>query len=77
MVTEILQGNLQVALGPLKGKTEVKTKPIPLPALKGWNLYDFRFADWDGDGAFDLLFAASRKDEERLRQLLRSETRKE
>jgi hypothetical protein len=46
---------LNIGTGPLAGKTEVAAKPFPLPKLpNAWPVY-FGFADWDGDGHFDLL----------------------
>jgi hypothetical protein len=48
---------LYVGAGPLAGKTEVVVKPFALPAVPdAWPVY-FGFADWDGDGNFDLLAA--------------------
>ena len=46
-----------VAAGPLAGKTEVKVKPFALPQVSEFSPMHFGFADWDGDGKFDLLVA--------------------
>ncbi len=50
---------LYVAAGPLAGKTEVKVKPFALPQVPNVSPVHFGFADWDGDGKFDLLVAVS------------------
>jgi VCBS repeat protein len=49
---------LQVSAGPLAGKSKVAVRPAALPAPPGVNPVHFSFADWDGDGRFDLLAAA-------------------
>jgi hypothetical protein len=41
--------------GPLAGKTEVQVKPFGLPQVPNASPVHFAFADWDGDGKFDLL----------------------
>jgi hypothetical protein len=51
--------SLQVGAGPLGGKSEVEVKSFPLPELPGRRPYDFEFADWDGDGLFDVLMAGA------------------
>nr|WP_261363217.1 VCBS repeat-containing protein [Gemmata palustris] len=48
---------LLVGVGPLKGRSEVTVKPFDLPEVADRKPYDFQFADWDGDGVFDVLFA--------------------
>jgi hypothetical protein len=48
---------LYVGNGPLAGKTEVEVKPFALPKVPDANAVYFGFADWDGDGRFDLLTA--------------------
>ncbi len=53
------QWTLYVAAGPLAGKTEVKVKPFALPQIPNVSPGHFGFADWDGDGKFDLLVAVS------------------
>jgi hypothetical protein len=50
---------LQVAAGPLAGKTEVAVKPFALPAVPDATPVSFGFGDWDGDGRFDLLAAVN------------------
>jgi hypothetical protein len=52
------QWTLYVGAGPLAGKTEVEVKPFALPKIPDANAVYFGFADWDGDGRFDLLAAA-------------------
>jgi hypothetical protein len=52
------QWTLYVGNGPLAGKTEVAVKPFALPKVPDANAVYFGFADWDGDGRFDLLAAA-------------------
>ena len=64
-----LSWNLQVGAGPLKGTSEVLVKPFPLAALPDRNPYDFQFADWDGDGLLDVLFASSYLNPERTQWL--------
>jgi hypothetical protein len=51
------QWTLYVGAGPLAGKTEVEVKPFALPKVPDANAVYFGFADWDGDGRFDLLAA--------------------
>jgi hypothetical protein len=51
------QWTLYVGTGPLAGKTEVVVKPFALPKVPDANAVYFGFADWDGDGRFDLLAA--------------------
>jgi hypothetical protein len=51
------QWALYVGAGPLAGKTEVAVKPFVLPKVPDANAVYFGFADWDGDGRFDLLAA--------------------
>jgi hypothetical protein len=46
---------LYVGAGPLAGKAEVAVKPVALPQVPGAKPWQFAFADWDGDGRFDLL----------------------
>jgi hypothetical protein len=48
---------LYVSRGPLAGKTELAAKPFALPAVPDAKPVYFGFADWDGDGNFDLLAA--------------------
>ena len=48
---------LYVARGPLAGKTELTAKAFTLPAVPDARPVYFGFADWDGDGKFDLLVA--------------------
>jgi hypothetical protein len=48
---------LYVGTGPLAGKTEVLVKPFKLPKVPDAIAEYFGFADWDGDGRFDLLAA--------------------
>jgi hypothetical protein len=48
---------LYVCAGPLAGKTEFAAKPFALPAVPDARPVYFGFADWDGDGRFDLLAA--------------------
>jgi hypothetical protein len=43
--------------GPLAGKTELTAKPFIVPAVADARPVHFGFADWDGDGNFDLLAA--------------------
>ena len=48
-----------VSPGPLAGKAEVAVKAFELPALPDEaHPVETTFADWDGDGVFDLLVAA-------------------
>ncbi len=61
--------NLKVGSGPLKGKSEVMVKPFPLTEITDRHPYDFQFADWDGDGLFDVLFASSYLNPERTHWL--------
>jgi len=51
------QWTLYVGSGPLAGKTDVVVKPFALPKVADANAVYFGFADWDGDGSFDLLAA--------------------
>jgi len=44
-----------VSSGPLARKTELAVRSIDLPIVDGDNPLAFSFADWDGDGVFDLL----------------------
>jgi hypothetical protein len=48
---------LFISAGPLAGKTEVTVKPFALPKIPDARPVYFGFADWDGDGSFDLLVA--------------------
>jgi hypothetical protein len=48
---------LYVCAGPLAGKTELTAKAFALPAVPDARPVYFGFADWDGDGSFDLLVA--------------------
>jgi hypothetical protein len=48
---------LLVSAGPLAGKTTVKVEPVALPKIPNANPVYFGVADWDDDGAFDLLAA--------------------
>src|SRR5262245_59139494 len=48
---------LYVCAGPLAGKTELAAKTFALPAVPDARPVYFRFADWDGDGRFDVLVA--------------------
>src|SRR5262249_45090390 len=48
---------LYVCAGPLKGKTELAAKAFAMPAVLDARPVYFGFADWDGDGRFDLLLA--------------------
>jgi hypothetical protein len=48
---------LYVGAGPLAGKDEVLVKPFALPEIPDAKPVAFGFADWDGDGRFDLLVA--------------------
>jgi hypothetical protein len=48
---------LYVCAGPLAGKTQVTAKPFALPPIPDARPVYFGFADWDGDGSFDLLVA--------------------
>jgi len=49
--------NLYVSRGPLAGKTELTAKVFTLPEVPDARPVYFGFADWDGDGKFDLLVA--------------------
>jgi hypothetical protein len=69
VLADSLSWNLQVGAGPLKGKSEVMVKPFPLAELPDRKPYDFEFADWDGDGLFDVLFASAYLNTERTRWL--------
>ena len=60
-----LSWKLQVGAGPLTGKSEAMVKAFPLPELPDRTPYDFQFADWDGDGVFDVLFASAYLNPER------------
>jgi hypothetical protein len=51
------QWTLYVCAGPLAGKTELTAKAFALPAVPDAEPVYFGFADWDGDGRFDLLVA--------------------
>jgi hypothetical protein len=64
-----LSWKLQVGAGPLGGKSEVELKPFPLPELPDRKPHDFQFADWDGDGMFDVLFADAYMNPEKTRWL--------
>ena len=46
---------LYVCAGPLAGKTEPTAKAFKLPSVPDARPVYFGFADWDGDGRFDLL----------------------
>jgi FG-GAP-like repeat len=46
---------LHVSAGPLAGKTKVAVKPFTLPQVPSGSPVHFGFADWDGDGNFDLI----------------------
>jgi len=48
---------LYVCAGPLAGKTELTAKAFTLPKVPDAEPVYFGFADWDGDGRFDLLAA--------------------
>jgi hypothetical protein len=48
---------LYVCCGPLAGKTELAAKAFAMPAVQDARPVYFGFADWDGDGRFDLLAA--------------------
>jgi hypothetical protein len=50
---------LLVGAGPLAGKSEVELKSFPLPEIPGSHPQHFEFADWDGDGLFDLLMTVA------------------
>jgi hypothetical protein len=67
--TDLVVGNLRdwtlyISPGPLADKTEVKVKPFALPQIPNGSLVHFCFADWDGDGNFDLLAAVRRAEED-------------
>lgn len=47
-----------VGQGPLVGQSTITTKTFLLPDRPESNCDDVQFTDWDGDGTFDLLFAA-------------------
>ncbi len=50
---------LLMSEGPLASKTEVAVKSFAPPAVpEAANPLEFRFADWDDDGQFDLLVAS-------------------
>jgi hypothetical protein len=51
------QWALYVCAGPLAGKTELTAKAFALPKVPDAEPVYFGFADWDGDGRFDLLAA--------------------
>jgi hypothetical protein len=51
---------LHVGAGPLAGKDEVPVRPFPVPEVAGAHPLHVAFADWDGDGSFDLLTLACR-----------------
>jgi hypothetical protein len=51
------QWTLYVCAGPLAGKTELTAKAFALPKVPDAEPLYFGFADWDGDGRFDLLVA--------------------
>jgi hypothetical protein len=48
---------LHIGAGPLAGQAEIAVKPFPLPKVPDARPVYFAFADWDGDGRFDLLAA--------------------
>jgi hypothetical protein len=48
---------LYVCAGPLAGKTQFKAKAFDLPRITDSRPVHYGFADWDGDGRFDLLVA--------------------
>jgi hypothetical protein len=48
---------LYVCAGPLAGKTQLAAKAFTLPKVPDARPMYFGFADWDGDGRFDLLVA--------------------
>jgi hypothetical protein len=48
---------LYVCAGPLAGKKELAAKAFTLPKVPDARPVYFAFADWDGDGRFDLLVA--------------------
>ena len=56
-----LEWTLYVSAGPLAGKSEVKVKPFALPQVPNARPWHFGFADWDGDGKFDLLAAVEQQ----------------
>jgi hypothetical protein len=51
------QWTLYVCAGPLAGKMELTAKAFALPKVPDAAPVYFGFADWDGDGRFDLLVA--------------------
>lgn len=65
VLADSLSWKLQIGAGPLTGKSDVMVKPFPLPQLPDRSPYDFQFADWDGDGVFDVLFASAYLNPER------------
>jgi hypothetical protein len=69
VLADSLSWNLQVGAGPLVGKTEVLVKPFALAELPDQKPYDFQFADWDGDGLFDVLFVSGYRKPELSRWL--------
>jgi hypothetical protein len=69
VLADSLSWNLQVGDGPLEGKSEVMVKPFPLAGLPDRTPHDFQFADWDGDGLFDVLFISGYLNPERTRWL--------
>ncbi len=48
---------LHIGEGPLASNTEIAVKPFRLPKVPDAQPEYFGFADWDGDGRFDLLAA--------------------
>lgn len=69
VLADSLWWKLQVSAGPLTGKSKVMVNAFPLPELPDRSPYDFQFADWDGDGAFDVLFASGYLNPEKTRWL--------
>jgi hypothetical protein len=51
------QWTLYVFAGPLAGKMELTARDVTLPRVPDAEPVYFGFADWDGDGRFDLLVA--------------------
>src|SRR5262245_50287276 len=49
--------DLHVCAGPLAGKTELAARKFVMPKVPDAHPVYFGFADWDGDGRFDLVAA--------------------
>ena len=62
-----LSWELLVGAGPLEGLPEIPVRAFSLPKLSDRNPYDFQFADWDGDGVFDVLFAGAYLNDDKTR----------